>query len=536
MGWVDTTLLPGLDRRALMKGALSAGLAVAGLPLSGGSPAHAKFRSDPFTLGIASGEPASDGFVIWTRLAPIPLNFYGGMAATPVSVTWEVAEDAGMLKTVRSGETIARPELAHSVHVEVAGLKPARDYFYRFHAGDFQSPIGRARTFPFPGAEVAQLRFAAAGCQAWEGGYYTAWRAIAAEHFDFAFHYGDYIYEHRSYSAGRDGKPLPRAMPANFRTCYTLTDYRRRYALYKSDPDLQAAHASCAFLPSFDDHEVADNWASDSDPKATPPEVFLFRRAAAFQAWYEHMPVRSSALPRGPDILAYRNLRYGALADLAVLDTRQYRSRQACNDGFHTDCREAAAATRTMMGARQERWLAELLRSTSCTWQVLAQQVMFAQFDWRAMPWIKPASAPVRRMDTWDGAGAGRDRVLAMLRANKTANPVVLTGDAHFGAAFDIKNAGNEPESRAVAVEFLATSISSGGDGSITFPKADEIFRNNPHLKFIGNERGYSRHVVTRKCWQADYRVVERVSVAGAPVSTRKSFVVEAGRPGLMKA
>jgi alkaline phosphatase D len=170
MGWVDTTLLPGLDRRALMKGALSAGLAVAGLPLSGGSPAHAKFRSDPFTLGIASGEPASDGFVIWTRLAPIPLNFYGGMAATPVSVTWEVAEDAGMLKTVRSGETIARPELAHSVHVEVAGLKPARDYFYRFHAGDFQSPIGRARTFPFPGAEVAQLRFAAAGCQAWEGG------------------------------------------------------------------------------------------------------------------------------------------------------------------------------------------------------------------------------------------------------------------------------------------------------------------------------------------------------------------------------
>jgi len=519
-----------------MKGALSAGLAVAGMPFAGGSPVRADFRSDPFTLGVASGEPASDGFVIWTRLAPLPLNLYGGMAAVPVSAAWDVATDAAMKQVVRSGEAIARPELAHSIHVEVAGLEPARDYFYRFRVPGYDSPVGRARTFPAPGAAVTQLRFALAGCQAWEGGYYTAWRAIAEENFDFVFHYGDYIYEYRHITKERDGRPVPREMPENFRTCYTLTDYRRRYALYKTDPDLQAAHASCAFLPSFDDHDVTDNWASDSDPAATPPEAFLFRRAAAFQAWYEHMPMRASALPHGPDIAAYRNLRYGALADVAVLDTRQYRSRQPCHDGLRANCADAALPTRTMMGEREERWLAEVLRTTPCTWQVLAQQVMFAQFDWRAMPWVKPSPDPLRRMDGWDGATAGRDRVMAMFSAARSANPVVLTGDAHFAVAFDLKEDWTEPKSRTLGVEFLATSISSGGDGSVTFANAGEILRNNPHVKFIGNERGYCRHAVTDKHWQADYRVVERISVAGAPVSTRKSLAVEAGRPGLVDA
>ena len=213
-----------------------------------------------------------------------------------------------MKQVVRSGTTTARVEVGHSIHVEVEGLEPAREYFYRFRAGDAESPIGRARTLPDPGADVAQLRFGAAGCQHWESGYYTAWRRIAEENLDFVFHYGDYIYEFARSLTTFGNRPAVRVMPEGFFTCINLVDYRRRYSLYKSDPDLQAAHASCAFLPSFDDHELANNWAADTYPRNTPPEVFLFRRAAAFQAWYEHMPVRRRSLPRGPDVLAYRHV------------------------------------------------------------------------------------------------------------------------------------------------------------------------------------------------------------------------------------
>jgi alkaline phosphatase D len=524
-----------IDRRRLLARAAAAGLAVAGVPLLRTNPVRAQIKDNPFTLGVASGEPAPDGFVIWTRLARRPLFARGGMAPVPVEVTWELATDPAMQQIVQSGKATAWPELAHSVHVEVGALEPAREYFYRFRVGSAESAVGRARTLPAPGTAVAQLRFASAGCQSWEGGFYTAWRSIAEEAFDLVVHYGDYIYENRYVAADRRGRPFPRSLPNNFPTCMTLTDYRRRYALYKSDPDLQAAHASCAFLPSFDDHEVVDNWAADSDPQGTPPEAFLFRRAAAFQAWYEHMPVRRSMLPRGPNILAYRLVRFGNLADFAVLDTRQYRSRQPCGDGFRSNCKEADEPDRTMLGERQEQWLAESLRTRQGTWQVLAQQVLFSRLDWRSFSWVR-AQEESLRMDTWDGASAARERVLRVLHHVQAPNPVVLTGDAHMGMAFEIKDDWSDPSSRCVGVEFLATSISSGGDGSPSPSNAEALYHDNPHLKFIGNERGYTRHVVNPTSWQADYRVVEKVSLPGAAVSTRKSFAVEAGRPGLVDA
>jgi len=524
---------PALDRRTLCKAALGLGLAASGVWAPG--RARAQFRAYPFSLGIASGEPAADGFVIWTRLAPEPLVAWGGMTIAPVEATWEVATDAAMKQVVRSGSTTARYEVGHAVHVEVEGLEPAREYFYRFRAGEAESPIGRAKTLPGPGAPLDRLAFAAAGCQQWEGGYYTAWRAIAAEAFDFVFHYGDYIYDYRAFAADRDNRPYPRAMPANFPVCYTLPDYRRRYALYKTDPDLQAAHASCPFLASFDDHEITDNWAADTDPKNTPAEAFLFRRAAAFQAWYEHMPVRRSMLPRGPDVTAYRHFRLGTLADIAVLDTRQYRSKQPCGDGFKSDCGAADEDSRTMLGAAQERWLAEVMRSATGTWQVLAQQVLFSRLNWRSFPWLPAMEGEPHRMDSWDGATAARARVLAMLRAAPARNPVVLSGDAHVDLALDIKGDW-DAKAPAVGVEFLTTSISSGGDGSATMKNADAILADNPHLKFVGNRRGYTRHVVTPKSWRADLRAVERISVPDAPVATQKSLVVEAGRPGLVDA
>ena len=522
----------GIDRRALLKSGLASGF-VAGT--FGVIPARAQFKANPFSLGVASGEPASDGFVIWTRIAPEPFGFRGGMTMLPVDVAWEIAADESMQRVVRSGTSVARIEVAHSVHVEIDGLEPAREYFYRFRAGDFESPVGRARTLSAAGSEVASLRFAAAGCQSWEGGYYTAWRRIAEENFDFVCHYGDYIYEAGYRTTWPNGQPVARTMPRDFPFCVTLIDYRRRYTLYKSDPDLQAAHVSCPFLASFDDHEVIDNWAGDRDPKGTPPEDFLFRRAAAFQAWYEHMPVRRSMVPRGPDMLAYRNFQIGNLANIAVLDTRQYRSKQPCGDGIKANCAEADEPGRTMLGEAQERWLGATLRGAA-TWHVLAQQVVLSRLDYGAFEWSRSKEPGTHNLDSWDGATAARERVLRLLHDNRVANPVVLTGDAHMGMAFEVKEDWNEPASRCNAVEFLAPSISSNGDGQQIVPNNDAILARNPHLRHLGNERGYVRHVVTPKQWQADYRALERVSTAGAPALTRKSFVVETGNPGLLPA
>jgi len=329
-------------------------------------------------------------------------------------------------------------------------------------------------------------------------------------------------------------------MPRDFPFCLSVIDYRRRYTLYKSDPDLQAAHASCPFLASFDDHEVLNNWAGDRDPKDTPPEEFLFRRAAAFQAWYEHMPVRRSMVPRGPDLLAHRSFRIGNLANIAVLDTRQYRSKQPCGDGIKANCLEADEPGRTLLGETQERWLNETLRSAATdshvTWQVLAQQVVFSRLDYGAFEWSRSKEPGTYNLDAWDGATAARERLQRLLRDNAVANPVVLTGDSHMGMAFEIKEDWNEPGSRCSGVEFLAPSISSNGDGAQTLPNHDAILGRNPHLRHLGNERGYVRHVVTPTQWQADYRALERVSTPGAPILTRRSFVVEAGKPGLVTA
>lgn len=530
-----------LDRRELLRGALGAGLGaglsagLGALPAGAAEPGAVSFKSNPFTLGVASGDPAADGFVLWTRLAPEPLKARGGMSAQPVEVTIEIADDPEMAKIVRTTTETARLELAHSIHAEIEGLAPGRDYFYRFRAGDAESPVGRARTLPAPGDALAQIRFAAAGCQRWEDGYYTAWRAIADDKLDFVFHYGDYIYEYGHTDVfGYDKRPAPRTMPADFPACYTLTDYRRRYALYKTDADLQAAHASCPFLPSFDDHEVANNWAADHAPGNTPAEAFLFRRAMALQAWYEHMPVRRAQIPHGPDVRAYRGFRYGSLLDVAVLDTRQYRSRQPCGDGFLAGCAEADIESRTMLGAAQEQWLAARLAQAPATWQVLAQQVLFAQFDWRGFPFVKETAAPIIDVDTWNGATAGRERVTAMLQAAKIANPVVLTGDLHRALALELRRDWRDPASPCIGVEFLSTSISSVGDGPATDADRATMLRNNPHLKFFSDKRGYTRHVVTPKQWQADFRAVDSTATPGQPVRTAQTLLVEAGRPGLI--
>jgi len=495
-----------------------------------GSPIFAAY---PFSLGVASGDPAPDGFVIWTKIAPKPLERSGGMPKRPVEVEWSVAADERMRQVEQKGAAIAHPELGHAVHVEIAGLQPARDYFYQFTVGGERSRVGRARTLPPFGASVAQLRFGVAGCQRYEDGYFTAFRHLAAERFDFVFHYGDYIYERRVMRPSERALPVVRVMPGDPDECYTLDDYRHRYSLHQVDSDLQAAHASAPFVMSYDDHEVDNDWAGDTTEEKTPPELFLLRRAAAFQAWYEHLPLRRAQMPRGPDILAYRRLAIGDLLSMNVLDTRLYRSPQACADGprVRANCAEAFEANRTVLGEKQERWLYDGFRSAKARWTLLAQQVIMMRNDRDPDPNVFAPS-----LDKWDGAVAARDRLFTAIENTKLSNLVVVTGDIHRNWAGELKKNFADEKSATLGVEFVATSISSVGDGFDINDNFKALLQQEPHIKFFNSQRGYVRHVVTPDRWQADFQVLDKVSVPDGRLSTRKSFVLENGKPGLAEA
>ena len=496
-----------LARRGLLGGAAGlAALAVAQPP-----QACAQAPGNPFTLGVASGDPWPDSVVLWTRLAPAPLEPGGGMAPVPVMLRWELAADAQMRRILRSGEVVARPEEAHSVHLVLDGLEPARTYFYRFRLGAFETPIGRTRTAPRRDTDT-EIRFLNAGCQHYEHGHFTAWRHAAAEEdVDFVFHYGDCIYEYAGRQPGSRGwGPVVRTHHGG--ETLTLEDYRARHAQYRSDADLAAAHAAHPFIVSYDDHEVENNWASlisqrDGGarfPEATPPEAFALRAAAAFQAWYEHMPVRPSARPRGTEITAYRHLRFGRRLDLRVLDTRRFRDDQPCGDGVVAPCAAVARPEAQMLGAAQEAWLREGLRAAEATWQVLAQQVFFAP---RRFP------CGTLSMDSWDGYPAARQRVLEMFEARPGG--VILTGDVHRAWANEV----------GPLVEFVGTSITSEGDGSDMQPTAPEIMAANPHLKFNSNRRGYTLHIAGREALHAIYRAVPFVQQPDAPRLTVGHFV-----------
>jgi alkaline phosphatase D len=363
--------------------------------------AQTLWRHYPFSLGVASGDPSSDGFVIWTRLAPEPLELHGGMGMGVMPVNWVVASDDGFNNIVAKGQAPARPEVAHTVHVEVAGLQPDRPYYYRFEAGGEESIRGRARTLPLASAAPQHLRFGVAGCQNYEDGHYTAYRYLADEDLAFVFHYGDYIYEYRGDPIGagwNGGLRVPVRQHAG-EMLMSLDDYRRRYAQYKSDPDLQRAHAAHSFFVTFDDHEIDNNWASDVEEDDAPPEIFRFRRAAAFQAWYEHMPVRRRSLPNGSAIQMYRSARFGDLAEFDFLDTRQYRSNQPCGDGFKMACAEVNSPSAHMLSGEEETWLTRNLQSRDARWNVVAQQVMMMSLDRRRRP--DEAPGKVLNLDSW---------------------------------------------------------------------------------------------------------------------------------------
>jgi alkaline phosphatase D len=514
--------LARMTRRELLNAAWKVGLAALGQPfLQTRTFAQPIFRNYPFPLGVASGEPLPDGVVLWTRLAPEPLDG-GGMPMANVEVAWEVARDRAFASVVTKGTAVARPELGHSVHVDVGGLEPARDYFYRFRCGRETSQVGRTKTAPAAGAAVDRLRFAVCGCSHLETGYFTAYRRIAAEQFDFVFHTGDYIYEGRD-----DGGRTAAVRRHQGDEIYTVVDYRNRYAQYRLDQDLKAAHASAPFIVTWDDHEVDNDYASDRDENDTPPELFLLRRAAAYQAYFETMPLRVSTLPSGPHMRLYRRMQFGGLIDLSVLDTRQFRSDQACGTTTATGCAAALDPARTMLGAAQEKWLFDQLGSMKATWTVLGQQVpTFTRDNLRVAPNGRFS------MDKWDGYVAARERLYARLKETKAPNPIVLSGDVHLHYGADLKIDFANPKSETVGVEFTNTSISSGGDGAEVTATWERIRGDNPHIKYHSARRGYIACTATPATMRADFTVLERVTVPDAPDRVGGSLVVEAGRPG----
>ena len=490
--------------------------------------------ANPFTLGVASGDPLPTGVVLWTRLAPAPLDpaGAGGMSGA-VPVRWEVADDEGFRRIAARGEAQATGAFAHSVHVEVEGLQPNRPYFYRFSAMGQSSAVGRTRTAPSPGQRVDRLRFAFASCSHWEQGYFSAYRHMAAEQPDVVLFLGDYIYEYTSRSDRADRLVRRHDGPE----ARDLPGYRNRYALYRTDPDLQALHAAAPCLMTWDDHEVENDYADRwSEHPQTDPAEFLRRRAAAYQAFYEHMPLRARSLPRGPDMVVFDRLRFGDLVEFSVLDGRQYRSMGACPlpryRGGHlvpATCTERDDPGRTMLGFEQERWLADGLRRSNARWNVVAQDVLVA-----SLVQTDKNGATGHWTDGWDGYPASRRRVLEGVRDSRAQNPVFLGGDSHSYWATDLKVDFENAASPVVATEFVGGSVTSNAPPYQRFASA---LPANPHVRYFESRaHGYVSVDVTPGRMETRFQAISDRRDPAATVRTLQRFVVEDGKAGAVLA
>ncbi|WP_320777999.1 alkaline phosphatase D family protein [Streptomyces sp. CRN 30] len=523
-------------RRFLTVTAAAAALAFStNLPARGAVAAReldaARIGSDPFTLGVASGDPLPDSVLLWTRLAPEPFAEDGGLGQQRVTVEWEVAYDEYFGVVVSKGTALAYPEYSHSVHVDVKGLDPGTEYHYRFRAGSHISPVGRTRTAPAETDAPASLRLAAVACQAYQDGYYTVHKHLAEEDVDVVFHLGDYLYEYAVNSAGGERGYTDITLPDVFnRETMTLADYRLRYALYKSDEDLQAAHAAHPFVVTWDDHETENNYAGPVPENDVPQDQFLARRAAAYRAYWEHQPLRSAQLPQGPDAQLYRRLHWGTLAQFDILDTRQYRSDQAYDDRPHAPGTESDDPARTMTGAAQEKWLLDGWQSSGALWNVTPQQVTFSQRKFGL------TADATMSMDAWDGYRASRGRLVAGARAAGVDNWLILTGDVHVAYAFDVKENFDDPDSTTVGTELTCTSVASGKDGAEKPDNWDTYMKANPHMKFYDGRRGLACVEIGRQSARLDFKTVSAISQPGAALTTAASFVTEVGAQGLKPA
>lgn len=526
---------PAPERRRFL---IASSLATAVGSLPAWARATESLAHNPFTLGVASGDPEPDNILIWTRLTA-PLDYLGTAAAPDLAaqtVHWEVAHDAQFRQTVAHGQIQARAEWGHAVHVQVNGLSPDRWYFYRFRCGDAFSTTARCRTAPAAGADVRKLRLAVASCQRWEHGFYSAWADAAQASPDLVLFLGDYIYEYAQ-PAKPDG--LARAQP--LRTAQTLQDYRDRYALHKSDPHLQAAHAVCNWSVIWDDHEVENDYVAQYGRGDSAH--FSARRMAAWQAFYENMPLRDGALQRNFQGLAlYRSLQWGKLARLHLLDGRQYRDLQACRpEGKAStgtvdpaECPALQDPARSFLGWDQERWLARQLqddarqRAEVTRWSTVVQTTLFAA---RKHPNGRQST------DSWDGYPQARQRLVRQIAESQPRNSVLLGGDIHQNYVCAIAAQADQAPDKAnpvVASEFCGTSISS--HSGTTQARVDAIVAHNPQVVFARcEERGYSLVEITPQSMSTELRAVSNPLQADSSLYTLARFVVEDRRPGPVK-
>ncbi|NHC44155.1 alkaline phosphatase D family protein [Motilibacter aurantiacus] len=514
-----------LDRRRFLAAVGGvAGLAVAAqVPAELSAFAAVREKDEyPFTLGVASGDPTSDGVVLWTRLAPRPFEPGYGMREKTTNVHWRVASDPAMTRSVRHGTARVSPALGHSVHVEVEGLQPDREYYYQFRYHGHYTPVARTRTLPAPGAAVNDLTFAFVSCQDYSSGYYPSYRFIAEDDLDLVVHLGDYVYEG---SIGADGGNRRTPVPAAARPApRTLDQWRMRYALYKSDPDLQAAHAAHPFLVTWDDHEVVNDYAGTEANRQ--PDISALR-AAAYQAYYEHQPLRRRSIPVDGNMTLYRRIQYGDLAQLDMLDGRQYRDVPPCGWGEAQACAAAYDPEITMLGRPQEKWLLDGLTASTARWNILGNNVMAARLDHDG------AKGELLWHDAWDGFPAARNRLTGHIQDVGVRNAVFVTGDWHSTFVNDVKRDFDAPDSPVVATEFVGTSISTNGDAPVYGPYYGPMIGFNPHIRFFdGDRRGHVRCTVGRDQWRTDLQMVDTVSRRDARAYTHASFVVDDRVPG----
>ena len=528
-----------IDRRQLI-GGLGAGCvcfltapAVIGRALA----QNRRWSANPFNLGVASGAPRPDGFVLWTRLAPDPLSANpatpGGMTGGDVPVAYEITGDEAMRDIVRRGVADAEAAYGWSVHADVSGLQQGRSYWYRFTCGDAVSPVGRTMTAVAAGTPVERMRFGFVSCANYEHGYFAAYRHLADENPDMVLFLGDYLYE-----GVEQIRPTVRVHSDGIEAA-TLPTYRNRYAQYRLDADLQRLHAAAPALVTWDDHEVANDYADKWSQFYDDPEMFLRRRAAAYQAFYEHMPVRPIlSRPEGPVMRIYDRFTFGDLLEVSMIDGRQYRSRPACyappdrlRGHLESDanCSERRAEGRTMIGFAQESWLGVGLARSKAKWNVIAQDVLMAQLRQKM-----PDGSFGFWTDDWDGFPASRRRLLQRIVQTRVSNPVVIGGDVHAFFANDLRVDFDDSKSSAIATEFVGTSISSAG------PPYDLIaasLPDNPHVQFFeSRKRGYVSADVDNRQMTTRLRVISDVTDPKASVSTLKTFAVESGKPGVVTA
>jgi alkaline phosphatase D len=476
----DNTGPSYLSRRQLNARALQLALLpwLGACAQSSGRAQDQRYTSTPFTLGVASGFPEAESVVIWTRLLR---DEHAGN--NPLPVLWEMYADEGLKQRVAQGHISAVPERGDSVHVTVRGLKSDRNYWYRFQSGLATSRVGRTRTSPNAEAKVKSLRLALASCQHYEQGYFTAHAHIAKQDLDMVLFVGDYIYE--------GSNPDYRIRAHTGGVPQTLAQYRARHALYKSDPDLQAAHAAHPWVCTWDDHEVVNDYANDHDAHGNDPQRFLKRRAAAYQAYFEHMPLRLGPdAPESPNMRIHGHMAWGQLADLWTLDCRQYRSYHACVDPARgggrvvLGCDELQDSTRSMLGAAQENWLYQGLHRSHRHWRLIAHSTLLGPSGLDT-----PAGRTIHT-DGWDGYPMARNRMLHAIADAQVNNVVFLGGDVHMHVAGQLRWPLGQPDAPVVASELTTTSISSRG---MSQNFLNRIRQSNPDMLHArSNERGYA--------------------------------------------